>query len=265
MPGDSGGPTYIFNPPDKTPYLVGINDSDNCVQATLKPTQAHEIAMPAVRDWIHSVLASSWTPGSTGANVWVDAGEVNGTRWPVGDVNTAPWAQAARAAAAMCFDRGFAGGHFDGHQGQLQGRPGNGILCSGGDTRWFDVTAAQVAATGWGFNDVNKVNWAQASRAAERFCASQHDGAPYAGGQFNGHQLDGKYGLFCYRGGASWFDATDADIAATGFGFNTASGDTTPWAQAARAATNFCRTKGFAGGFMNGQHVPDKSGVVCQK
>jgi hypothetical protein len=218
-----------------------------------------------VRDWIHSVLASSWTPGSTGSNVWVDAGEVNGTRWPVGDVNTASWAQAARAAAAMCFDRGFAGGHFDGHQGHLQGRPGNGIICSSGDTRWFDVTAAQIAATGWGFNDVNKVNWAQASRSAERFCASQHDGAPYAGGQFNGHQLNGKYGLFCYRGGASWFDATDADIAATGFGFNTANGDTTPWAQAARAATNFCRTKGFAGGFMNGQHVPNKSGVVCQK
>lgn len=266
MPGDSGGPTFIFNPPDKTPYLVGINDSGDCVGTTSpKATLSYDIAMPAVRDWIHSVLSSSWTPGSTGSNVWVDPGEVNGTRWPVGDVNTASWAQAARAASAMCFARGFAGGHFDGHQGQLQGRPGSGIICSGGDTRWFDVTAAQITATGWGFSDVNQVNWAQASRAAERICANLHDGAPYAGGQFNGHQLNGNYGLFCYRGGANWFDASDADIAATGFGFNTANGDTTPWAQAARAATNFCRTKGFAGGFMNGQHVPNKSGVVCQK
>jgi hypothetical protein len=269
LPGDSGGPAFIFNPPDKTPYLVGVNDSGDCVAgpppSTPKATTSWEVGMPAVRDWIHSVLSSSWAPGSTGSNVWVDPGEVNGTNWAVGDVNTSSWAQAARAASAMCFNRGFAAGHYDGHQGQLQGRSGAGIICSGGDTRWLDVSAAQIAGTGWVFNDVNQVNWALASRAAERLCAGIKDGAPYAGGQFNGHQLNGNYGLFCYRGGANWFDATDAEIAATGFGFDTTQPETVPWAQAARAATNFCRAKGFAGGFMNGQHVPNKSGVVCQK
>ena len=43
----------------------------------------------------------------------------------------------------------------------------------------------------------------------------------FAGGQVNGHQRDGRYGIFCFRRGAQWFDALDRDIAKTGWGFTT--------------------------------------------
>ena len=125
------------------------------------------------------------------------------------------------------------------------------------------MTAAQIAATAWGFTDVNTVSWAQAGRAAERLCAGLGQG------QFNGHMRSatrtGRYGLFCYRTGAQWFDATGAQIAATGWGFPTPRLDDNLWAQAARAATGFCRARGFAGGFMNGHQVPDRFGIVCQR
>ncbi len=260
LPGDSGGPVFVFNPPDNRAYLAGIVSGGACSGA-----RSHAVAIPAVRDWIHAALSSRWQPGSTGANVWVSPAEGEGVRWPVGDVNTAGWAQSARAAAAMCYARGYAGGHYDGHQGQLDGRTGSGILCAAGDQRWFDVDAAAIAATGWAFTDVNTVSWAQANRAAERLCAGLNDGGQYAGGHFTGHQRDGRYGVLCYRGGAQWFDATDAQIAATGWGFATPRLDEVPWSQAARAATGFCRGQGFAGGFMNGQHIPGRYGIVCQK
>jgi hypothetical protein len=163
----------------------------------------------------------------------------------------------------MCYNRSFAGGHFDGHQGIKDGNQGFGIQCSSGNTLWRDVSASDIAATGWGFTDVNTVSWAQANRAAERLCAGFNQG--FSGGHFNGHMRDGQYGLFCYQDGAQWFDATDPEIAATGFGFSTPKLDDVSWAQAARAAVGFCRNKGFSGGFMNGQQVPGRYGVVCQK
>jgi Trypsin len=252
--GDSGGPAFIWQ--DKVPYIIGINSSGGCGRNV-----GYQVSIPSVRQWIDAVLKTRWTPGSTGENVWVLPAEVEGTRWSVADVNTTGWAQGARAASAMCYNRGYAGGHFDGHQGVLNGNRGFGILCAGGDTNWSDVTAADIAATGWGFTDVNTAPWAQAGRAAERLCAGRNQG--YAGGQFTGHMRDGRYGLFCYRQGAQWFDASAAEIAATGWGVTDV--NTATWAQAARSATDFCRRKGFSGGFMNGHQVPGKFGVVCQK
>ena len=268
LSGDSGGPSFIFNPGSSRPYLVGIQSSGNCVPqgTSAEPiaTDAYQVAIPAVRDWIAAVLASRWVPGSTGANVWVGPAEIAGVRWPVNDVNTAGWAQSARAAAAMCYARGYAGGHFDGHQGALNNITGSGILCSGGDTLWQDVTAATISGTGWDFTNVDEVNWAQANRAAERICASIP--GHYVGGHFNGHQRSGTYGLFCYRGGARRFDATLAQLAATGWPLPTSTLDDVPWAQAARAATGFCRTKSYDGGFMSGQFVTgQKYRIVCQK
>jgi hypothetical protein len=35
------------------------------------------------------------------------------------------------------------------------------------------------------------------------------------------------------------------------------------WAQAARAATNMCRGKGYWGGFLNGHQLNGKLGLVC--
>jgi hypothetical protein len=193
--------------------------------------------------------------------VWIFRPEIEITQWPLDDVNTVSWAQGARAGVKLCYNRGFVGGHFDGHQDVAKG--GYGIHCSGKGTTWRDVTTAEITATQWGFTDINQVNWAQANRAAERLCATANQG--FVGGHFNGHMKDGRFGLFCYKDGAQWFDANDADIAATGFGFPTPKLDNVLWAQAARAATGFCRGKGFGGGFMNGHQVPGKYGVVCQK
>lgn len=265
-PGDSGGPSFIFV--NGTPMLVGIHSGGTCMvpapgASPAGSGSAHENNLPRVRDWINDVLKSKWTPGAQSQPVYVYPNEVSGTRWNVPNVNDVHWAQAARAAAAMCFNRGFAGGHFDGHQGVLQPVPGNGfgLQCSGGDTLWLDVTTAQMDSR-WRFSgDINRVNWAQAGRAAERICAARG----FAGGQFNGHQRGRSYGLFCYRGGAQWFDATDAQVAATGWGFPTPRLDDNAWAQAGRAAVGFCRARGFSGGFMNGHQVPGRFGIVCQK
>jgi hypothetical protein len=269
IPGDSGGGEFIFNPPDKKPYLVGINDAGDCVNSSAtigfvpRATVSYAVAMPALREWIHAVLSSSWDVKSSASNIWVSPAEVSGTRWPVGDVNNARWAQSARASSAMCYARGFAGGHFDGHQGKLADRPGSGIVCSGGDTRWFDVTRAQFPKP-WDFADVNTVSWAQASRAAAGICTSPPDGSPpYVGGQFNGHMRGGQYGVFCYRS-AQFFDAKDNEGAFSKWSVDTGHLDSVPWAQAARAATDFCHFKGFGGGFMTGHHVPNASGIVCQ-
>jgi len=265
-PGDSGGPSFIFV--NGTPVLVGIHSGGGCTvpPAGASPAgsgSAHQNNLPRVREWIDAVFKSKWKPGAQSQPVYVYPSEVSGTRWNVPNVNNVHWAQAARASAAMCFNRGFAGGHFDGHQGVLPPVAGNGfgLQCSGGDTQWFDVTTAQMDSQ-WRFSgDINNVNWAQAGRTAERFCATRG----FAGGQFNGHQRGGSYGLFCYRGGAQWFDATDAQVAATGWGFPTPRLDDNLWAQAARAAVGFCRGKGFSGGFMNGHQVPGRFGIVCQK
>jgi hypothetical protein len=255
--GDSGGGAFVFS--NNTRYLIGIQSGASC------GVDVYQVNLPPLRDWIYAVFASQWTPGAQSQSVYVYPSEVNGTGWGLRDVNAVHWAQAARAAAAMCYNRGFAGGHFDGHQGPLppSKQPGFGIQCSGGDTQWRDVTQADIAKSGWTFTDINTVGWAQAGRAAERICTNLKQG--FAGGQFNGHMRGGNFGLFCYRGGAQWFDATDKEIAATGFGFPTPRLDDNLWAQAARAAVGYCRSKGFSGGFMNGHQVPGKYGVVCQK
>jgi hypothetical protein len=264
MPGDSGGPTFIFNPPDATPYLVGIHSGADCivVGGTGSTGTGKDVAIPAVRDWIGAVLKSQWGPTiSTATHVWVSPGELDGVRWPVADVNTVNWAQAARAAAAMCYARGFAGGHFTGHQDQRPSVQTKNIQCSGGDTTWFDLTAADVSATGWDFGDINTVDWARAGRAAANYCT----GRGFVGGQFNGQQRDGRRGVFCYRSGATYLDASDADIKATRWDFNTAAPESAPWAQGARAANEYCRGHGYVGGFLSGHHLPNKTGVVCQK
>ena len=107
---------------------------------------------------------SQWAPGAQSSPVKVYPAEVTGSKWGLQDVNTVNWAQAARAAAAMCYNRGFAGGHFDGNQGPF------GILCSAGDTLWKDATLADISQSGWPFTDINVVTGARAGRAAQAIC-----------------------------------------------------------------------------------------------
>jgi Trypsin len=276
LPGDSGGPGFIWE--QGVALLVGITSTaawdcfnttgmtpaqvdQNCRNSVFRQNESHDVAIPAVKAALEAVLKTKWNPNATSEPVWIFRPEIEVTQWSFNDVNTVTWAQAARVGAKLCYNRGFVAGHFDGHQDVAQG--GYGIQCSGQGASWRDVTTADIASTGWGFTNINQVNWAQANRAAERLCAGFNQG--FAGGHFNGHMRDGRYGLFCYRDGAQWFDATDPELAATGFGFSTPKLDDVLWAQAARAAVGFCRNKGFSGGFMNGHQAPGRYGVVCQK
>lgn len=209
-----------------------------------------------------AVLPTSAPPSSSPAPPgWFNRADIASTPWALDDLNTVGWAQAARAANALCVSQGASAGHFSGHQDLSKGIFGG--QCAKEDVVWRDVSAQEITASGWAFSDVNQVSWAQANRAAERLCASANQG--FSGGHFNGQQLDGKYGLFCYRGASQWFDASDAELAATGWGFATPKLDDVQWSQAMRAATGFCQGKGFSGGFMNGHQAPNKYGVVCQK
>jgi len=192
---------------------------------------------------------------------WFNRADIAGTPWALDDLNTVGWAQAARAANDLCVSKGAGAGHFNGHQDLAKGIFAG--QCAKEDAVWRDASAQEISATEWAFGDVNQVSWAQANRAAERLCANANQG--FSGGHFNGHQVDGKYGLVCYRGASQWFDASDAELAATGWGFATPKLDDVQWSQAMRAATGFCRSKGFDGGFMNGHQAPNAYGVVCQK
>ncbi|CAN5125451.1 hypothetical protein BH11PSE14_BH11PSE14_00990 [soil metagenome] len=177
-----------------------------------------------------------------------------------GSLDLDGWAAYGRVAADQCGRRGFVGGHFNGHQSNGEFT----LLCVKDGAEWRDASIAEIAATEWSFTDTNQVSWARANRAAERLCAAADRG--FAGGHFNGHQSQGRYGLYCYGGSnARWFDATDAELAATGFGFATPGLDDVPWDQAMRAATGFCVGRGYTGGFMNGHQAPNRYGVVCHK
>lgn len=272
--GDSGGPGFIWD--NNIPYITGIQSRSaavcnnttpaTCQQTVTGITLSTVTSVPAARDWLAAVLKTQWHPAASSEPIWVQSAEITGTKWGFNDANNVGWAQAARAAAAMCYNRGFVGGHFDGHQDVANGA--YGIQCSGSGATFYDVSSVAMDAR-WAFADVDSVSWAQANRVAERFCATQSQG--FAGGHFNGHMapaiglVPARYGLLCYKNGAQWFDATDAELAATGFGFPTPRLDDVLWAQAARAAVGFCRGKGFSGGFMNGHQGPNAYGVVCQK
>ena len=60
---------------------------------------------------------------------------------------------------------------------------------------------------------------------------------------------------------AQWFDATDSEIADSGWSFSDV--NSVDWAQAGRAATGICNKRGFVGGFFNGHQIPGKRGLVC--
>lgn len=170
------------------------------------------------------------------------------------------WSEASRVATKLCEKRGFAAGHFNGHQDAVGTME---VLCTGQGATWRDARRHEVGATGHSFPDVNGVGWAQANWVAAHLCAAANQG--FAGGHFNGHQVGEKMGLFCYRDDAQWFDATDADLAAAKANFASPRLDDVPWALAMRAAFGFCQATGFDGGFFTGHQLPNKHGVVCRK
>ena len=92
------------------------------------------------------MLKSQWHATATSEPIWVQSAEITGTKWGFNDANNVGWAQAARAAAAMCYNRGFVGGHFDGHQDVAAGA--YGIQCSGTGATYYDVSRSPWMANG---------------------------------------------------------------------------------------------------------------------
>lgn len=276
-PGDSGGPVFFIDAATNKQWLAGIQVAGNftCPNqprvsiATCKSTITNIsscIANMIPRETVTDIIKTSWNPN--GATQVMDVGAElfnymfdDPSRETQVDMNVRGWAIVARAANEMCFNRGFVSGHMTGHQA----RGKFGLVCSTQGAVWRDAIKADIVNSGAGFTDVNTDGWAQVRRTASNICAKERKG--YVGGFFNGHQLNGQFGLekaglVCFGAPAQWFDATTAEIATTGWPV----GDLNKvgWAQAARAATEFCKAKNYAAGFMTGHQVPGKYGVVCQ-
>lgn len=255
--GDSGGPHFIGS------KIVGIqsgmtyNCIDNCSTIT-EVVSGFATSLPTMNNMIQAVRATQWNPSATTSFTDVFFDEIEGTKHGFDNVNNIGWAQAARSANAMCFNRGFVGGHFTGHYIEMDER--YGLQCSGNGTAWYDATTDEISRTGYGFIDTNIVHWAFAGRAATSICEGFSQN--FVGGHFNGHQSNGRYGLICYTDGAQWFDATISELLDTGDPVNDV--NTVNWARAARAASTYCSRKGFSGGFLNGHQSDNKIGVVCQ-
>jgi hypothetical protein len=115
----------------------------------------------------------------------VPANDIDKTSFPFGDINDAPWAQVARAAAEIAAKRDSAAGFFTGHQSsESKGWIGLDATL----TEIFDVDDITVAQSLWAFTEINTVGWAQAARVATDICIQRG----FAGGFFTGHQLPNK-------------------------------------------------------------------------
>jgi hypothetical protein len=129
-------------------------------------------------------------PGTTFIDV--PDSEIAATLFPFDDINTAPWAQVARAATEIAAKRGAGAGFFTGHQ--VSGRHG----WIGIDARLvevFDIDDKTVAESVWAFTEINTVGWAQAARLATDICIQ----FGFAGGFFTGHQLPNKRQIAALR------------------------------------------------------------------
>src|SRR5687767_5657331 len=100
------------------------------------------------------------------------------------------WARPQREAIDFCKKHGratgLAIGTYIGH-GEYER-----ICLSDQQQRWFDATQAQINATGWGFNDVNSVDWPRAYRAAFGLCKSFDPS--FVGGFFTGFMREAPGG-----------------------------------------------------------------------
>jgi hypothetical protein len=96
--------------------------------------------------------------------------EINATGWPVGDLNSAGWAQAGRAAASFCNAKGFPAGFMTGHQ--LPGK--YGVVCQRrpvgsndfnaderGDILWYNASTGESQI--WFMKDSSRIGRATIS------------------------------------------------------------------------------------------------------
>ena len=264
--GDSGGPIFVnVSGTRELASIVQTGDTTCAGPAQCVGSNTTEIRSckgpKLYESWeaFLDIMGTPWNAANeselfdVGGAEWASTKQINGSL----DTNVQSWAAVARSANLMCFNRGFASGHFNGHE--LGGK--FGLACAGvSGATWRDAKSAEISSTPWPFADVNTATWSQATRAAARICEQ----GGFVGGHFNGNIVDasggGKLmGLICYRGGARRLDASRAQLSAE---FD--SPDHASWAQAGRRANNFCQLQGFRSGFLNGHFTPDgKMGVIC--
>lgn len=204
-----------------------------------------------------ALLVANWSTPAMAASTWHDAtnGELMDTGWPVSDVRAVGWAHAGRAAQEWCGGRGYLGGRLNGHQ---RGN-GKGIVCIGrGTSQWFDATTGQLFDIGWPVQDVDSAGWSYAAVAANEFCRARG----FVGGFLNGHQLGTRRGAVCLSpADAQWFDATTGQLIDVGVPVDDVR--RVSWSHASVAANEFCRTRGFVGGFLNGHSSGNLRGTIC--
>jgi len=129
-------------------------------------------------------------PGTTFIDVKID--ELAMLRFSFDDINTAPWAQVARAATEIAAKHGAGAAFFTGHQ--VPGKHG-WIGIDAKLVEVFDIDDRTVAQSPWAFTDINTVGWAQAARLATDICIQ----FGFAGGFCTGHQLPNKCQIAALR------------------------------------------------------------------
>jgi hypothetical protein len=211
----------------------------------------------ALEDWHAGQAASATSPYDVTRPLGIDATHVDrtGTGWDFDDPERTPWAQAARMAHEFGVGKGFAGGRPTGHHiGERVG-----VLCVPASAQFIDVSDDEVIATPWSFDDINTALWAQVARTATEIAVLR---LGFVGGYFTGHQLDGRRGLVGLNADiAEAIAVSDDELAKSQWAFTDI--NTVGWAQAARAATEICVARGFAGGFFTGHQVPGRRGIVA--
>jgi hypothetical protein len=214
----------------------------------LVPTFSHELDVYSLLNPQQSAWFDITKPG------------LEQTGWGFADTNSVPWAQGARAASAFCAGKGFIGGQLNGYEAvDLPGTLSRaGVVCNGTNVaRHYDSTDAERQGSTWNFNDINLVGWAQASRLADEYCTAP--ARKYRGGQFDGQAsaTNGVMGIVCYDG--TWYDVPKAQVTLSNADLNL-----TRWSEAARAANDWCKSRGHAlGGRFNGWQSETTFGTVC--
>jgi hypothetical protein len=279
--GDSGGPSFEMS--RLVPRIAGVHAlchtkclaGQRCTEAdpwtwVSEISECADAPVGYLRGPITDILRqAAWDPARPVQSLQVMHSEGSIQKdMLLGQIDSLPWDYVRRAAQRMCLNRGFVSGYLDGN-----GQPGTRyqLRCvSDAAGFWRDALPPDMARLNEKYRDVSQIGWAQGARAANDFCKNMD--ASTVGGILTGYQAisnpaggfyDQKDGVFCFNhSNATWFDATQGELAAQG----TPIGDlnATNWAVAGRAATQYCRRKLYAaGGFFNGHQLGDKRGVVC--
>jgi len=164
------------------------------------------------------------------------------TGWGFEYINDVSFAHASRMSQELCDHLGYAGGRPTVHQiGERIG-----VVCVPHvGTRAFDIDQLAINRAGSQSTDINTVPWDEASRTAAALCGAS------PGGFFTGHQIGEVRGVICPgTNSAKRFTTTNVI-------------NTPTWQDASRAATDFCLTKNYWGGFFDGNQAGNERGVVC--